>query len=409
MMEPKNPSIKPIKILVFYQYFGTPKGGWSTRFYEFARRWAKNGNEVTIVTSPYYKSDIKAAGFITKGQIEGVNLIIINTPDSNKVGVLKRAINALTFAVTSTYFALTLSHDLVLASSGPITIGIPALFSRIFRGKKMVFEVRDLWPRGGIELGKLTNPELIKAALWFEKVCYSKSAMVVACSDGMESGVLEVSPSSKTLVIPNSSDVELFSQASGLPKDLDPGLLLKPLFVYIGSLGLMDDCSQIVAGVKAAEKLDFNLVFIGDGEEKECLEAKVSELGLEDKVHFLGLIPKEEVAKWLRIASASFVTFKDIPVLGTNSPNKLFDSFAAGVPVIQSTGGWIKTLVENSKSGWNVDPADPQTFADAIAEVVNSPDELKLRSGNAKRLALEKFDRNILSEKYEYEMRSLLS
>ncbi len=314
-----------MRILIFYQYFGTPKGGWSTRYYEFTRRWVKEGNEVTVVTSPYYKSDIRTDKFIERTSIEGVNLIIINSPDSNKDSFLKRAWNALRFSLISVYYALTESHDVVISSSGPITTAIPGLASKWFRGKKLVFEVRDLWPKGGIELGKLSNPLAKSVALGFEKMIYNNSDLVVSCSSGMEAGVKEVAENVKTLVIPNSSDVSLFSSDAGLPhfpKGVDPTL---PIFIYAGSLGLMDDCRQILKGIKAAEDLELAFVFIGDGAEKELLQQLTQEYGLEKKVWFLGLIPKVEVVKWLQQARASFVTFKDLPVLHTSSPNKMFD------------------------------------------------------------------------------------
>jgi hypothetical protein len=100
-----------LNILIFYQYFGTPNGSWSTRFYEFARRWVQAGHEVTIVTAPYEKSDIKAKGFISRQTIEGINLIVINTPDSNRVSILKRALNSVLFSITSSYFALSQKTD----------------------------------------------------------------------------------------------------------------------------------------------------------------------------------------------------------------------------------------------------------------------------------------------------------
>jgi len=142
-----------LKILVFYQYFGTPSGSWSTRMYEFTRRWVKSGHDVTVVTAPYEKSDIKSKGFISNTNIEGVNLIVINSGDSNRDSFMKRGFNALLFSLTACKMALTEPCDVVIASSGPITIGIPALVAKWFRGKKMVFEIRDLWPMGAIELG----------------------------------------------------------------------------------------------------------------------------------------------------------------------------------------------------------------------------------------------------------------
>ena len=48
-----------MRILYFYQYFTTPKGSWSTRVYEFTRRWVKAGDTVTVdpvVTSQRLKA-----------------------------------------------------------------------------------------------------------------------------------------------------------------------------------------------------------------------------------------------------------------------------------------------------------------------------------------------------------------
>lgn len=398
-----------MKILVFYQYFGTPKGGWSTRYYEFARRWVKEGHEVTVVTSPYYKSDIRADGFISRTQIEGINLIVINSPDSNKDSFFKRAWNAFRFSVVSVKFALTVPHDLVLSSSGPITTAIPGLLSKWLRGKKLVFEVRDLWPKGGIELGKLKNPILQKIGLSFEKLIYRNSDLVVACSSGMEAGVFETLPSAKVLVIPNSSDVALFANTNELPDfpdGFDPGL---PLFLYAGSLGLMDECSQILEGAKHIKDLKFNLVFIGDGTERNHLEELKLQFGLQSRIWFLGLIPKTEVVKWFALARASFVTFRDLPVLHTNSPNKMFDSFAAGVPIIQSTKGWIADLVSRSCCGINVDPAHSQDFSDAMQKLIEHPDLAMKMGQNAMKLAKTDFNRSILSKKFQKGMEELVS
>ena len=314
-----------MKILIFYQYFGTPRGGWSTRYYEFTKRWVEQGHQVTVVTSPYYKSDIQANGFISRQQIEGVDLLVIDLPDSNKQSFLRRAWNALRFSIVSCYFALSESHDVVISSSGPITTAIPGLLSSWLRKKKLVFEVRDLWPRGGIELGKIKNPVAKSVSLWFEKLIYRHSDLVISCSEGMKHGVLTINSDVKVVNIPNSSDLELFGNVNERPV-FPPGFRDNlPLFIYAGSLGLMDDCRQILEGAKLVNDLDFNLVFIGDGAERNELENLSKEFFLTQKVIFLGLLPKTEVTKWLALARASFVTFKDLPVLHTNSPNKMFD------------------------------------------------------------------------------------
>lgn len=390
-----------MRILVFYQYFGTPKGGWSTRIYEFTRRWVDEGHEVTVITTPYYKSDIKADGYISNQVIDGINVIVINSPDSNKDSLLKRGVNALTFSLVSIYYALTLNHDIVLSSSGPMTTAIPGIFSKVFRKKKFVFEIRDLWPKGGIELGMIKNSSLIKMGLWFEKYCYNKSDLIVACSIGMEEGVQLVLPEAKTIVIPNSSDLRLFEKCiSKYPENIPEDWKKEPLFIYAGSLGLMDDCQQFIEGIKQVADSTFNVAILGDGAQKNDLISLVEKYGLSQKVKFFGLLPKTEVVKWFGVSIASFVTFKNLPVLHTSSPNKMFDSFAAGVPIIQSTQGWIKLLVQKNECGINVDPESPVSFGNAITFMIENPEAAKKYGENARLVAEKFFDRNKLSEYY---------
>src|SRR5690606_10515064 len=375
-----------MQILIFYQYFGTPKGKWSTRMYEMTRRWVDQGHQVRVVTSPYEKSDIRAEKFIERQKVNGIDLIVINSADSNRDGIIKRMFKAIVFSLMSCYYALTVKCDVVMASSGPITVGVPALLTKWFRRKPMVFEVRDLWPDGAIELGKLNNSLLQKVAIWFEKLCYKNATLVVPCSKGMEEGVLRKYPQAKTMVISNASDVELFSKVSDEDKKIPERYAEKKLFLYAGSLGLMDEVEQVIEGMRLVKNSDVLWLVIGEGAERKHLESLVDKYGLTN-IEFLGIMPKTEVIKWFSRVEATFVTFRDLPVLHTSSPNKMFDSFAAGVPIIQSTKGWIKELVDRSQCGINVEPDKPEQFADAIEIIATDKVYRDRLSANARRLA----------------------
>src|SRR5690606_18170870 len=160
-----------------------------------------------------------------------------------------------------------------------------------FRRKPMVFEVRDLWPDGAIELGKLNNRLLIKIALWFEKLCYRNSSLVVPCSKGMEEGVLRKYSKANTLVIPNASDVELFSNVLDEDKKMPMQYSGKKLFIYAGSLGLMDEVEQVIEGMRLVTNPEVLWLIIGDGAERKHLESLVRKYGLTN-IEFLGLMPK---------------------------------------------------------------------------------------------------------------------
>lgn len=391
-----------MKITYLYQYFGTPKGSWSTRVYELTRRWAKTGVDVTVITAPYDKSDVEPQGFVSEQIIEGVKIIVINSGDSNQYSILKRIIKSMVFALVSSYYTLKIKSDINIASSGPITIAIPALIAKLFKRTPFIFEVRDLWPDGGIELGLIRSKLVINISLWFEKVCYYFSTFVVPCSIGMESQIKRKLPNTDTLVIPNASDLNLFNKTNNekkiLPEWVNPN---DKIFIYAGSLGLMDSCLEIIEGFHfLKDKENVKVVFIGGGAEKIMLEKQVDKYGYNDQIYFTGLIPKNEVVAWYSISIASFVMFKDYPVLSTSSPNKMFDSFAAGVPIIQNTKGWIFDLVKNSKCGLNVIPNSVSSMADAMRKIISDDDFVELASKNSYELAENKFNRSILANQY---------
>jgi glycosyltransferase involved in cell wall biosynthesis len=388
-----------MRILYFYQYFGTPKGGWSTRVYEMTRRWVNTWAKVTVVTSLYDKSDLKGSGLVSRQNIDGVDIILINVKLSNKHGLLYRIYTFIMFALVSSWYGIKLKYDVVIASSGPITIGIPGLISHYLKRKPLIFEVRDLWPWGGISMGMLKNKMLQKLAWQLEAQCYKSSKAVIALSKGMAENIKKRFPDVRTYVIPNASDIALFNNP-GFEVMLPEWAVGKLIFLYTGTLGAMDDCSQILRAAKAlqdAGKKDILIVFLGEGKEKPVLEKMAAELLL-NNVQFVGLKPKEEVVGWLKHACATFVVFKNIPVWDTCSPNKMFDSFAAGKPVIQTTRGWIKELLKKEKCGINCPPENPDAMKDAILYLAENKEQRDLMAENAKRVARDLFNRDTLAD-----------
>ena len=391
-----------MKITYLYQYFGTPKGSWSTRVYELAKRWVEAGHSVTVITSPYDKSDIKANGLVSHQEIDGIKLIVINAGDSNRMSIFLRAIKAIQFSLISAYYAIKTPTNLIIASSGPITIGIPGLIGKFIKRVPLVFEVRDLWPDGGIEMGLIKSKLLIKISRWFEKICYKQSSLIIPCSIGMESSILNRFPLKNTLVIPNACDLQLFQEKSmnlvNYPNWLNVNT---KLFLYTGSLGFMDSCIEIIDGFSLLkDNQNIHIVFLGDGSERNELEQRVKYLKLTENIHFIGLVQKHEVVAWYHKSIASFVVFKNYSVLSTSSPNKMFDSFAAGIPIIQNTEGWIKNLVTKENCGINVIPNDAKSMMLAIEKIAHNTDIQQIQAANALRLAQTEFNRDILAAKY---------
>lgn len=395
-------------ILVFYQYFGTPNGSWSTRHYEFSRRWVQQGYRVKIVTSPYEKSDLKPEGFITRKVVEGIEVILVNAPDSNRVNMFRRAWNAFIYTATSLYYSLFEPCDLVLSSSGPISAGIPGLIAKWVRQKPFVFEVRDLWPGGGVEMGKIRGKAIVSFFYRLEKLLYKNADLIVTCSQGQKDDIVSRYQMNGIQVITHGCDNELFG---GTVESVPNGYAGKKVFTHVGSLGYIHNCKLIV---EAAHILKTNyssqpieIIFLGEGAERQMLEEMSARYQLSN-VHFMGLKPKRELPQWIQSSTATLFTTLNNYTQNTSSPNKIFDSFAAGVPVIQTTTGWIKTMVEQEQCGINVQPDDPESLALAMVTLAGNEALRNNLALHARRLALTTFNRDLLAATYLENVRSLI-
>lgn len=388
-----------MKIVYFYQYFSTPKGSWGTRVYEFTKRWVGLGHDVTVVTSVYSKSDLKATKFIENQVIDGIKLKIININIDNRQNIAKRVWTFFLYMIVSCWYALTLKADVIIASSGPITVGLPGLLARYLRGRNFVFEVRDLWPEGSIELKIIRNKFLIKLSYWFERVCYKAASHIIVLSPGMKQNIYNRFGYNKITSVTNAANIELFSTPVMNP-DLH-GLKEKKYALYTGNIGMVNNSSWLFEAAKILQvngRTDINIVLVGEGQLKQTLKERIVKEGVNNFV-ILDPLPKRELVAIIQNAFVSLVPLKGLKVLDTSSPNKFFESLAAGVPVIQTTGGWMKDFLDRYNIGFTVDPDNPVELADLLLRLSDNYDMLLSMGQKAKEIASKEFNKDILADK----------
>jgi glycosyltransferase involved in cell wall biosynthesis len=388
-----------VKIIYFYQYFTTPKGSYGTRVYEFTKRWVEKGHDVTVVTSVYAKSDIRATRFIDNQIYDGINVKIINVSVDNKQPTLKRIWAFIQYMATSCWFALTLKADVVVSSSGPITVGLPGLVAHYLRGRKFVFEVRDLWPEVAVELGILHNKTIIKFSYWFEKRCYKAASQIITLSPGMEADIKSRFGFSNITTVTNAANLNLFGDRNEKSDTGD----LKPMSyaIYNGNIGVVNNSYWLYYAAKilnAKGRSDIKIVLVGDGQQKEELARKAKEEGVGNFI-LPGLMPKNVLVAYIQNALVSLVPLKGTRILDTSSPNKFFESMAAGIPVIQNTRGWIHDYLTENNVGFTLDPDNPDALAGLLIELEGDKEKVREMGARAKTLAARDFDKNILADR----------
>ena len=387
-----------MRILYIHQHFAIPTGSTGTRSYEFARRWVKAGHKVTIITGHY---DIGGLDYSKKPQmIDGIEIRIAGTRYSNKQSFFRRLMSFAGFVLFSFLAGLRVKNvDVIYATSTPLTVGISAMFLKWFKHVPFVFEVRDQWPEIPIELGVIRSKILIKILLWLERRIYKSAAAIVALSPGMADGVREVLQSDKEIVVvPNSSDTEVFRpDIDGSAVRQEYGWANKLVFLHFGAMGKANGLDFIVqAAEKLKENSEIHFVTVGDGSEKERLINKVKSLGLKN-IEFIGSKPKSELPFFVAACDVSMVIFANRPILEHNSANKFFDSISAGKPILLNYSDWQRKIIEENNAGFGCKLYDLDEFVEKVSYFNLNRDAVKKMGQNARKIAVERFDRNKLA------------
>ena len=391
-------------ILYLHQYFATPHGKTGTRSYEFARRWVAQGHRVTMVTSAAQLTPEDLGGaprkLTSRINVEGIEVIALNLRYRQAMGFVRRVIAFMGFMFLSSWAALRVrSVDVVFATSTPLTIGVPALLVRWLRRRPYVFEVRDVWPAAPIAMGALRNRLLIAFLRRLERIIYRNARAVVTLSPGMEADVRKSAPPDKRLVmVPNSSDPDLFRP------DLDGETLRRErgwgdrcVCIYTGALGPANGVDILLrAAQHFRDDPDLLFVVLGEGSEKKKLIAQRDQLGL-DNLYIAGGVPKHQLSTLIAAADIGLVLFAPIPILEDNSANKFFDYLSAGKPVLLNYGGWQREVIESAQTGLGCKMGDEQAFFANLANLKRDKDRRDRMGQHARRLALERFNRDVLA------------
>ncbi|MEZ6191211.1 MAG: glycosyltransferase [Phycisphaerales bacterium] len=159
---------------------------------------------------------------------------------------------------------------------------------------------------------------------------------------------------------------------------VDPGLF-KPVthagkgtrLLTVGRMASVKGMPVLLDAIKQlqASHPDIKLTVVGDGPERKDFERRAGELGIADRVEFVGYQSQSQVRERLS-ATDVFV----LPSFAEGVPVVLMEAMAAGVPVVTTRIAGVAELVDDGTSGRLVPPGDKNSLADAINDLLNDSD-----------------------------------
>ena len=384
-------------VLYIHQYFRTPQEPGGTRSYWIAKKLIDSGHKVFMLTSKKFDENTKK-----HTEIDGINVIYLNVDYNQKMSFFKRIFSFLLFSFSSLREAVKLSSkiDFVYATSTPLTVGFPALFLYYIYNKRYIFEVRDLWPEVPIQLKIIKNKTFIYFIKKIEKLIYQKATEIIALSPGMFEGVYKVTGNKSNIsLVPNMSKKNEF-----YPREKEINLLTKYNidlnclnFIYFGSIGYANGLDKLIEFFGQVND-NFKLYIAGSGSEENNLKGLVKLKNITN-VSFLGNFNTSGISEIVNCCDVSIVSFLDIPILSTNSPNKFFDSLSAGKPILVNSDGWTRELVENKNCGFYYKYDDIEDFKRVLDNLLTNKPILENMSKNSLALSYNTYDKEILTTK----------
>lgn len=168
----------------------------------------------------------------------------------------------------------------------------------------------------------------------------------------------------------------------GVPRD-------KKIIILQGS-GINVDRGAEEA-VQAMQFVDNALfLIIGSGDVIETLKEIVLELGIKEKVRFLGKLPYDEMMQYTRNADLGITLDKDTNINYRYSlPNKVFDYVQAGIPVLASNLVEVANIIKTYNIGDVVESHEPMVIAQKMNEMLNDIEKRSIWGKNLKRAAEE--------------------
>ncbi len=163
------------------------------------------------------------------------------------------------------------------------------------------------------------------------------------------------------------------------------------VLLHAGNLGFYGAWDTLLAGARELSGEGIGLVFVGEGAERERLQAAAREMS---NVRFHPFFPSSKISSVLAAADAHLITVKR-GLEGVVVPSKMYGILAAGKPIVAVAPRECDIVSIGEREGFAIgaDPDEPSQFANSTRQIARDP-ELLRKMGLAAAAAAPAFERS---------------
>lgn len=301
------------------------------------------------------------------------------------------------FPITGFWEALTLAHThrydalwCVMASYHFVS----ALFFKLLNPKiPLILTLQEGDPISHIK--RRARP------VWpFFKLLFSRATVVQVISKYLGDFARSMGATCPVEVVPNGVDLQHFSHDTRIvPFEKKEGEVYLITTSRLTKKNAVEDIVSALALLPPHVKL----LILGTGELEEKLVKQTSDLGLSDRVTFLGFVSHKDMPAYLH-HSDIFIR----PSLSEGFGNSFIEAMAAGVPVIATPVGGIVDFLVDGKTGLFCEVQNPQSIADQVNLLIHDKKLYKRLIINGYMMVQDKYTWDIVAREMKDKIFSIL-
>ena len=203
-------------------------------------------------------------------------------------------------------------------------------------------------------------------------------------------------------VIPNGVPLDFWKASTDMEEsEMSPRRRFN--VVTVGRLVKIKGHDVLIQAFRILKRMsvDAELLIVGEGPERQMLEAEVKDAGLESMVTFAGRQSPEQVRSHLRKASAFA-----LPSRSEGMPLSLLEAMATGLPAVATRVGGVPEVL-TPEAGILVAPEEPEMFANALVTLLKEPSRTAAM-GRAARERAQEYSSSRVVAAFDGLFRSLL-
>ncbi len=226
--------------------------------------------------------------------------------------------------------------------------------------------------------------------------------LVISPSPGMREVLVHLGVDAPIDVVPNGVNLVPFRNPGNKVCRAELGFHDEDVvWLYTGRLGPEKNLAFLLRSFAGAAQAfeNLRLLLIGDGPERDNLEDQVAHAGLQERVHFLGMVPYENVPAYMAMADA-FVTASVTEV----HPLTIIEAMAAGLPVLGIQSPGVGDTIVDGETGFLAPEEDLAMFTAKMVRLSVDQESRQVMAKNAQQAAEQySIDRTVqmMLERYQ--------